>query len=496
MGYIGIDIGSSFIKAAFLDVKKFEISEIVKIEAPDFIFKDKDNCRMKEIDADKVFVIVKGIIDDYVSKHNAVKDGTDKKEGTAGGTEGTQGTEGIEGILFSTQMHGFILTGGDGNRDPATNYITWQDERSLCIIDDTGETYLQRLESLLDSEDFRKSGTRLKPSLAISNLCHWTYNNRNRADENLIFCTLGDYVIMKLTGGEPMCHLTNAASTGMVDLTTGSWNADVINKLGFGNIRFPQIVTENTVCGIYNAPGDASVKVKGRGIPVYPAVGDHQAAMSGAFLRPGRDLAINIGTGSQLCMVSENLVFGSYETRPFFDGAYLKAITHIPAGRSLNVLVDFIKDIGIKIFDLQPDEKAIWQKIDSYISGDTGETDLDVNISFFKTSALPCGGHIGNINEKNLKVDGLFYAAMKNMAGNFYALHKLILADGGKPEKIICAGGLVRKSPVLLKMIEEAFGLPVSLTPYTEDTLTGLMRLAVICSKNPEGTSATGLFEP
>ncbi len=105
MGYIGIDIGSSFIKAAFLDIKKFEISETVKIKAPDFIFKDKDNCRTKEIDADKVLAIVKGIIDDYVNRHNAVNDGTDKKEGV---TEGTEGKEAIEGHKDGIKLIGHI----------------------------------------------------------------------------------------------------------------------------------------------------------------------------------------------------------------------------------------------------------------------------------------------------------------------------------------------------------------------------------------------------
>jgi len=480
MGYIGIDIGSSYIKAAYLDVEKFEISEIEKHKSPGFVRQDRDddNNYTKEVDADAVLAIVKNIIDGYVVRHNNADSGNGSNTG-------------IEGVLFSTQMHGFILVDGDRGTC-VTNYITWQDERSLMKPEGSNETYLKKLEKLVDNEDIRKSGTRLKPSLAICNLYHWKSNN-GTCGMPLQFCTLGDYIIMRLTGEKPTCHITNAASTGMVDLIKGSWNMDMINKLGFGGISFPKIIKEDVAGGIY--------KTAGKEIPLYPAVGDHQAAVYGTFLRPEKDLAINMGTGSQLCLVSRELTLGDYETRPFFEGMYLRAITHIPGGRALDVLVNFIKDIGEKIFGLAAEEKDIWNRLDRYLAENSknrsdedsedflkmdfdDNEELEVGISFFKTSVLPYGGFIKNINSRNLTAEGLFQAAMKGMAENYHMLHKRVLADGDVLERIICAGGLARKNPAILKLIAGKFGLPVSYAPYQEDTLIGLLRLAEACSKN------------
>ncbi len=443
MKYLGIDIGGSFIKSAVLDTQKFKVREIKKIKSPDFI--PSTNTLIKENNPDEILEAIKQIIYGYIKSNDK-----------------------IEGIFFSTQMHGFILM--DEQNNCITNYITWQDERSTEKMENSDKTYLDFIKKSLDAQDVKKSGTHIKPSLGMCNLYHWL--NNNKPDQPLWFCTLGDYLIVKLTGEKPVCHITNAASTGMVDIEMGDWNKDIIQKLGFGNIMFPEIIHENTVCGVY--------KTMGSKIRLYPAVADHQAAMYGSLLTPEKDIAINIGTGSQICIVSEQPIFGEYELRPFFEGNYLKTICHIPAGRALNVLIDFISDIGSKIYGIEMADNAIWEKIDIHMQK-VMEIDVDVNISFFKTSAVPYGGAVKNISEHNLTVENLFYGALKNMVQNYYDLHSRMIDTDEKIQRVVCAGGLVRKNPMLMDMLQKKFGLPCSLTPYAEDTLIGLLRLAQSC---------------
>ncbi len=473
MKFLGIDIGGSFIKSAILDTDRFEVREIRKVKSPSFVI--NENPLIKENDPDEILEIVKKIIDSYVECRDCLNsfnnhDSRNNHDScnNLNSRNNQDSHEKIVGVMFSTQMHGFILM--DENGDAVTNYITWQDERSTELIAGSHGSYLERIKNILDKDDVRKSGSHVKPSLGMCNLYHWVCNNKQ--DKPLWFCTLGDYIVSKLTGEKPKCHITNAASTGMVDIEAGGWNRNIIKKLGFGNIVFPGIVHKNTVCGTYHVN-----ELHTGGIALYPAVADHQAAMYGAFLKPGTDLAINIGTGSQISIVSNKPAFGNYEIRPFFEGKYLKAICHIPAGRALNVLISFINDIGRKVYGTEKDEGDIWVKIDSYIEK-AADTDLDVNISFFRASAVPYGGAVKNINENNLTIETLFFAALKNMVQNYYDLHYRMQVTEEKIQKVVCAGGLVRKSPVLMKLIEKKFGLPCSLAPYSEDTLVGLLRIA------------------
>jgi hypothetical protein len=80
-------------------------------------------------------------------------------------------------------------------------------------------------------------------------------------------------------------------------------------------------------------------------VPCYTPIGDYQCAMVGALLQYG-ELSLNISTGSQVSLLKPQAEFGNYQTRPFFDGRFLATITHIPAGRSLNLLVKLFSKLA------------------------------------------------------------------------------------------------------------------------------------------------------
>lgn len=448
--YVGIDIGSSFVKSAVLDTEKFAVGEIRKIAVPGFV--PNPNPLVRENDPNAILDAVRRLIDWNVSKHNS-----------------------IEGVLFSTQMHGFVLMDEAGNS--ITNYVTWQDERSTEAMNRSGQTYLDAVKLLLDADDVRKSGMPIKPSLATCNLYHWMQHHQ--PDRPCWFSTLGDYVIARLSHEKPSCHMTNAASTGLVDIEAEDWSSNVTGKLGFDSLSFPPIIKEDVPCGVYETGGVR--------IPLYPAVGDQQASMHGIFLTAETDLAINMGTGSQLCVASGKPTYGDYETRPFFENRYLRVIPHLPAGRALSVLVGFIQDIGLKVYDTQMSTAAIWEKLDACIeevAETDAEKDLDVNISFFQTAVVPNDGAIRGINERNFTVGSLFYGAFENMARNYYNLHHKLLLGETQIERILCTGGLAERNPLLKRIIGEKFNLPCSAVPYSGDALAGLLRLA-------RGNSAT-----
>ena len=96
-------------------------------------------------------------------------------------------------------------------------------------------------------------------------------------------------------------------------------------------------------------------------------------------------------------------------------------------------------------------------------------------------------GQIGNIHEEELTVGHLFRAAFQNMADNYYA-SALRLAPRknesatGDWRRLVFSGGLAQKMPVLREVICAKFQADSRLSPTSEETLLGLLALALVFS--------------
>ena len=294
---------------------------------------------------------------------------------------------GVQGIVLCGQMHGFVLVDGQG--EAISNYISWLDRR-------VQQREFEAMAALLSSREHAESGHELRPSIAVSIL----HSMRARAGTPV---SIADYVAGRLCGTVPVMDPTQAAAFGCFHLGRMDWHRDVIGKLGLDHLHWPKIVPTGTVAGTW------------RGVPCYASVGDQQAALLGALLEPG-ELSVNIGTGSQVAMISSTIADDSNEaqTRPYFDGRFLRTITHIPGGRALSALVALMSELGSST------EAEAWLRIDAALS-QTPATDLRAGLAFFPG---PCGlgGFLENLHEGNLTIGHVFRAAYESMAGNYVAL--------------------------------------------------------------------------
>jgi hypothetical protein len=167
---------------------------------------------------------------------------------------------------------------------------------------------------------------------------------------------------------------------------------------------------------------------------------------------------------------------GDYQTRPFFEGKFLNTFTHIPAGRALDVLVDLVSELAIR---QQIELQDPW----SYIAQEAlnvEDTDLRVDLNFF-SSPFGDRGTISNIRQDNLTVGHLFRAAFNNMTERYYQC-ALRLWPECAWQKLVFSGGLIGKLEALRQVIQERFQTDYRLAPYAEDTLTGLLVLALAFS--------------
>ncbi len=440
---LGIDIGSTFIKSSILDLETLSIQHSSSVPTPDFI--DKSGYT-REIPIEALADLVKKMIEDAVASYA------------------------VEGILFSVQMHGFMLFERNGN--PITNYISWQDMRGNFMGDQ--EDAASFIRHSVNHNLLAQNGIFLKNTHSLSPL--YCYMKQKKISEPVHFSMMGDGIIRLLTGTVPPIHSTVAASSGLYSLTAKDWNRELADELGLGNLFFPPVDDGPEPAAFYTS-------AEKKCIPIYTAVGDHQAAVLGACTEDDHTV-INIGTGGQISYVDKGLHFGTYETRPFFYGRTLRALTQLPSGRSLNVLADFVMDIGQHVFSVPQIAPAeVWKLLDHMAeeaqSADDGEPDLRVNLSFFNHTA-PDSGSIMEIGSSNLRVGNLFYRAYAYMAAEYCtAFQKLFSDTDSQTSAIIYTGGVLRKSRLLQQLIQKKLKRPCHLAPHAEDTMIGLLRLAL-----------------
>jgi sugar (pentulose or hexulose) kinase len=453
MAFIGLDIGTSFIKGGVLDLDNLDLQYIQRVPFPDILPSLQQG--YYEYDPQAVIEAVHELLDDLILHAGA-----------------------CEGLVMCGQMHGLVMC--DANGQPHSTLTTWQDQRVLEPHPSGKGSYFDVMTQQLYPEDIRQMGNELRPGQPVG-LLFWLAQQERLPEKHLYLASLPDFVLANLCHVPPVTEVTHAMSHGALNLETLDWHWGVLQELGLAHLRWAEIRPQGSVVG--------KLGINGRDLVCYTPVGDYQCALAGALLRPD-ELSLNISTGSQASLLRPAVEFGDFQTRPFFDGRFLIGITHIPAGRSLSLLVGLLSELaeaqGITLSDPWP---YIIQAATS-----TKTTSMQADLAFFNSS---CGDHgeITSIREEELTVGHLFRAAFQNMADNYYA-SAIRLSPDRNWNNIVFSGGLAQKIPVLREMICDRFKVGYRMCPTSEDTLLGLMALALAFSgRAPSVGEATELLE-
>jgi len=306
---IALDLGSSFIKGAVLDLDALAIRHVERVPFPDPVQGLPPGFR--EFDPRQIVSATQALLERLV-RHAPDADG----------------------IVMCGQLHGMVLVDERGNA--VSNAINWQDQRALQPFPGGGGSYLDEIERRLGAEDRRRLGNEARPGVP---LCHlfWLVQNERLPHERAVVAAMSDFVVASLCGGTPRTDVTHAYGHGALDVETLDWHRAGIGKLGLAQIRWPAIVPQGSVVG--------EVPVGSRRLPIFVPVGDYQCSQVGAFLDDG-ELSVNISTGSAVIQLARGCEFGDFQTRPYFDGRFLRTITHIPGGRALNALVRLLSELA------------------------------------------------------------------------------------------------------------------------------------------------------
>ena len=367
----------------------------------------------------------------------------------------------FRGIIVCSEMHGFAVLDDDGN--PLSNYISWKDERSLDEIDALS-TFDLISEKLGDS--FKTiTGMKPRPGFPLLNLIHMGRANRLPAHGRVV--SLPSWLAMCSGDSQNLDHPTILAGMTFYDVRKNALSAeilDLIRELTGFTCRFDDPAPAGQIAGYWHHDG--------RKIPLYVGVGDHQCSVLGAGLAADA-LSINLGTGSQVSILDLEIDDDDVETRPYFDGSTLKAITHLPAGRALNAYIGFLDEIA-------GGQADFWTMLDELNVDDVLKADMDFNLSIFPGARhYRKGGGIACIREGNFTLHNYLASLLRSFAAQYREI-----VDIFDPDRHLCrcllSGGIARNLPLLRDLIARETGYQTLPATDLDESFLGLRTLALV----------------
>ena len=345
-------------------------------------------------------------------------------------------SEETKAIGITGQMHGIVYTDKRGNA--VSPLYTWQDLRgNLQYKKSTYAEYLKSCAGYGNVTDFYNRINNIRPEEAVS------------------YCTIHDYLAMSLCKlNFPVIHSSDAASMGCYDIINNKFDYDCN----------ADVLTDLKIIGQY------------KNIPVCVPVGDNQASVFSA-LSDEQNILINIGTGSQVSVVSDKYTAGdNIEVRPYFNGKYLVVGAALCGGRAYADLKNFFE----KIIRACGAECGNTYELMSDILGKKSETTLTADTRFSGTRRNPMlrGGFSG-LTENNFTPEDFICAVLYGIANELFCMYKEMNVER---HGIVGSGNGIRKNNALVGVVERVFGSPLKIPQHLEEAAFGAALLAMAAS--------------
>ena len=272
---LGIDIGTSSLKAMLLDTEKGVLTTKAKgygVDIPLPGYAEQDPQVWWE-----ALLKVLGLLKEYCPA----------------------AYECISAIGFSGQMHGLVLTDPSGT--PVRPAIIWLDQRA--------KKQLSEIENTLSEHEMGEIlRNRVSSGFAFPSVL-WVREMEPEIFSKAV-CLLcpKDYIRLKMTG-RVGTDVVDASGTGIFSTARRIWAWDVIDRFRLPRELFPEVAESGEIAGYITRECAEETGLK-EGVPVIYGTGDQPAQSIGnGVIKEGR-LISNIGTGGQI---------SAFMSRPVYD---------------------------------------------------------------------------------------------------------------------------------------------------------------------------------
>lgn len=437
--YIGVDLGSTNIKAAIYD-KQFHL--IDRQSRPVNYIRENG---FVEFDAYTYCQDLIGLLADMVEKNKV---------------------SGIAQIAFTGQAESLVVVGGDGK--PLMNAISWMDERSVAECEELGKRFDPATCEAITGQ------MAVLPTWPATKIL-WLKRNRPEVYENAAtYMLLKDYIVYCLTG-EKKADMSIATFSFYFDIYNKCYWQEMLSAIGVAESQLPQLVEPCTVAGTLTGAVAAEM---GLGTETKVNVGtlDHFAGMVGTGnIQPG---GITLSTGTVMALAA---MCGQPAPKSCGIAMHYGFLpdTHVmlPVAESGGVSLEWFRrscmpgmdydEMNRVLATRQPNELLFLP----YLVG-TNSPEFDTEAS----------GVFWGLRQEHDAYD----MAGAVMEGVSFVLRKncdYIARNGVKPTSIIATGGGA-KSPIWCQMQADITGLPVRIPKEKEAACLGAALIAAVSDGN------------
>lgn len=362
------------------------------------------------------------------------------------------------GIGIDGQMHGTVCL--DANANPVRPAVIWADGRAQA----------EAVNAARIARDMDGLCGRPAVGFMVTTLMWLTTHEPDTLRHTQTVIPPKDYLRLKLTGTIGT-DISDAAATGLLDVRTGTWSQIMIDGCGLETRYLPTIDPSATVIGELTTHAAESLGLS-EGLPVIAGCADLPAQALGYGLFEMGTALVTVGTGGQVFMPMDTPVFdaqGRYYTfnHAVPDGWYAQAAI-LSAGLSLRWLRD---TLGLSD---RPDAYDYLSSLASdvppgadgltflpYLAGErTPHHDPQAKGAFIGLRLHHGAGHL-----VRAVMEGVAFALADCLA---------LLPD---VDRLILSGGATN-SPIWTQILTDVFNRPLALTETSHPACVGAALLA------------------
>ncbi|MBI1256879.1 MAG: xylulokinase [Chloroflexi bacterium] len=367
------------------------------------------------------------------------------------------------------QMHGTVML--DANHQSLAPAIVWPDQRSAAEV--------TALVNRMGAQRYTSIAGTMPATGFMAVTLPWLRQHDPALFEQIRQVILPkDYVRLKLTG-KVATDPSDAAATGLFDVTTSTWSDEIIDAVSLPRAIFPPLLESQALAGDLSAEAAQTLGLAA-GIPIVVGCADQPAQTLGNGLSGTGKAIIAISSGGQVVTPFVPKDGAQIPTDPrlhVFNHAipgmwYILGAT-LSAGLSLRWLrgVMGMADLGKAAYErFSAEAAAVAPGAEGliflpYLSGErTPYMDPHARGGFIGLSSFHEQGHLAR-------------AVMEGVAFGLRQALELSIELGGEVEAVIATGG-GSESTVWRQILADVLGLPLQKSLLAEQAALGAAMLA------------------
>ena len=420
MKIMGIDIGTTTVSVVMTDTETGKLLARETVEHNSFLRSSKPEQKLQ--DPERIYEIVRELLIKQ-QKENGLPDG----------------------IGFTGQMHGMLYVDASGKA--VSPLYTWQDGSGEIPLEN-GKTCAE----LLQGVGAAASGYGV--------VTHFYLQKKDQIPKDAVrMTTISDYIAMRL------CENLSLLS----DLTWRQAGA----ALTCENRSFcmkPWSRPRRYFLSAGSKKGTFFYGETRAGVPVMGSIGDNQASLFGSVRNLKDTVLLNVGTGSQVSLVTEKFIecSGSVELRPCTENSYILVGASLCGGRAYAMLEQFYRETA------ETEERLysrMQEQAEKFIETYGKEAAWKVDTAFSGTRSDPSHrGMIAGIGVENFHPGALTVGVICGILNELHEQYEqMCQLTGKKATRLTGSGNGIRRNSLMRRLAEEMFKMPMEIPEYEEE---------------------------